>query len=102
MLECSECGEELKEGDKVFVCKICHEVFCEDCIEEHIKECIKDESYEHEAICSSCGSESPTLFDCPLCNEENLCESCFEDHIEYDHSDEYEEYDYEEYRDKKL
>ena len=101
-IRCSECGVEIEEGDKVFVCSNCGEVFCEDCIEEHIIECIKDSSYVHDARCSVCGTETSELFDCPVCNESDMCEDCLEEHIKDEHSDEYEEYDYEDYIDKKI
>ena len=102
MLNCGECGREFKKGDSIFVCKSCRDIFCEDCIEEHIKNCIKESAYEHTAICSVCGSEVSELFDCPVCSEGDMCEDCLEEHIENEHSQDYDEYDYDDFVDKEI
>lgn len=94
-VECEECGEELGEGDSVFVCGECDEVLCENCKEEH--ECIEEPDEETYEECSVCGDITSAMY---LFEDVYFCENCIEEakknKIE-EIREEMKEYDYENY-----
>jgi len=82
-IKCSLCRYEFKEGDTIYECQECKEIFCVDCIDEHIYEELEgfaDECYEiTNKVCEECGNCEETMYKCLDCDK-ILCKDCKEEH----------------------
>lgn len=95
-VECYECNSNLEEGDSVYVCEECGEVFCEDCKEEH--KCFELD-YEENRDCANCQGIELDMYYCQKC-EQYFCEDCKEEHEKTENPKE--KYSYEDYVKEKV
>jgi hypothetical protein len=93
VVECSECGDEISEGENVFACEECNEIFCEECGEEH--RCIGLDVEENQS-CYNCGSCNEEMYFCGICNN-YFCEDCKEEHEKEETKKKMTSYSYEDY-----